>query len=78
MFKADDWEDEAEKMHLESGAGDTAGNIIEADNWITNIKQTVCDSGSSTTIVDTWQHCMQYSLLNLWTSSFTTKSSINI
>ena len=58
VFKADDWEHKVEKMHLECAAGDAARNIIEADNGITDIKHTVSNSGSLTTTVHTWYHCM--------------------
>jgi len=40
-------------MHLECAAGNAAGNIVEADNGVTDIKRIVCDIGPLTAVVDT-------------------------
>lgn len=65
MLEAHDWENETQQMHLECAAREVAGNIVEADDWITHVKYTVRHGGSTTCIVHAGHDCVQHSFLNL-------------
>jgi len=71
MFKSHNWQNKGQQTHLKSARRDAAGNIVEADDGITDIKHTTTlrDGRSLTTVVHTRHYCMQHSLLNLQTTA---------
>jgi len=69
MLETHNRKNKTEKMHLESAAGEMAGNVVEADDRVTDVKHVVRRGGASTCIVYAGHDCMQHSLLNLSTPS---------
>jgi len=71
MLEAHDGQNQAQKMHLESAAGDAAGNTVETDDGIADVKHSLWERSASTSVVNA-RHCrMQHGLLNLQTTNNT-------
>jgi len=67
MLETHNRKNKTEKMHLERAAGEMAGNVVEADHRVTDVKHVVRHGGAPTCVVYAGYDCMQYSLLNLST-----------